>query len=73
MVSGRFFAICLFDFSVSPSSPYGVAGDLDDIMLDERHLLRGLEEEMMHQIMDECLLLCNQAGVLFLPSVHLLF
>ncbi|MBA0790865.1 hypothetical protein Gohar_015482, partial [Gossypium harknessii] len=50
------------------SSLYGVDGNLAEIIFDQQQI-RGLEEvgkEMMNRILDEYLLFCSQAGVLFL-------
>lgn len=47
---------------------YGVDGNLAEIIFDQQQI-RGLEEvgkEMMNRILDEYLLFCSQAGVLFL-------
>ncbi|MBA0671135.1 hypothetical protein Goklo_024877 [Gossypium klotzschianum] len=50
------------------SSMYGVDGNLAEIIFDQQQI-RGLEEvgkDMMNRILDEYLLFCSQAGVLFL-------
>ncbi|MBA0877777.1 hypothetical protein Goshw_019384 [Gossypium schwendimanii] len=50
------------------SSMYGVDGNLAEIIFDQQQI-RGLEEvgkDMMNRILDEHLLFCSQAGVLFL-------